>query len=110
MLIRIKLITQYNFFLLLCISIKSQELIQNMKYFDYFYTKNILNDSNSDYLDTQKVQKINNTESSNSVSPSLHHYLFKISEPYTGIDSNLPKNAAFVKYRNFTIEKNFQIT
>ena len=107
---RTKFIIQFIFFLLFCISIKSQELIQNMKYFDYFITKNILNDSNSEYLETQKVQKIDNTESSNLVSPSLHHYLFKISEPYTGIDSNLPKNAAFVKYRNFTIEKNFQIT
>ena len=92
------------------ITIYSQEeLIKNSKYFDYFYTKNILNDANQDYLETQKVQKIENPNNSNKET-SLHNYIFKINEPYIGSDSNFPKNAAFVKYRNFTIEKNFQVT
>jgi hypothetical protein len=108
MLFNIRKIFEYTIYFFLLIYINTQEEIKNQKYFEYFYTKNILNDPNPNYLETQKIQKIdmNEKEKEN----SLHNYIFKINEPYTGSESTFPKTAQFLKYRNFTIEKNFQIS
>ena len=51
------------------------------------------------------IEDTNSNEEKNN--SSLFNYIFKINEPYSGSESNFPKSAAFVKYRNFTIENNF---